>query len=78
MVGSRSGHAGPDRDGCDLDDRPLSTDSLGQYRCVSAVRRVQPLGLPYVGWYDNFLIAASFVFNGAIIWYAWTWSPATP
>jgi hypothetical protein len=29
-------------------------------------------GLPYVGWYDNFLIAVSFVFNGLIIWYAWT------
>ena len=34
-------------------------------------------GLPYVGWYDNFLIAVSFVFNGAIIWYAWTWVSAT-
>jgi hypothetical protein len=34
-------------------------------------------GLPYVGWYDNFLIAASFVFNGLIIWYAWTWVSAT-
>jgi len=30
-------------------------------------------GLPYVGWYDNFLIAVSFVFNATIIWYAWTW-----
>ena len=34
-------------------------------------------GLPYVGWYDNFLIAVSFVFNGLIIWYAWTWVSAT-
>lgn len=30
-------------------------------------------GLPYVGWYDNFLIAVSFVFNATIFWYAWTW-----
>jgi hypothetical protein len=30
-------------------------------------------GLPYKGWYDNFLIAVSIVFCGAIIWYAWTW-----
>ena len=35
------------------------------------------LGLPYVGWYDNFLIAVSFVFNGLIIWYAWTWTSVT-
>ena len=34
-------------------------------------------GLPYVGWYDNLLIAVSFVFNGLIIWYAWTWVSAT-
>lgn len=34
-------------------------------------------GLPYVGWYDNFLIAVSFVFNGLIIWYAWTWVSTT-
>jgi hypothetical protein len=34
-------------------------------------------GLPYVGWYDNFLIAVSFVFNGLIIWYAWTWVAAS-
>ena len=33
-------------------------------------------GLPYVGWYDNFLIAVSFVFSGLIIWYAWTWVSA--
>jgi hypothetical protein len=30
-------------------------------------------GLPYDGWYDNFLIAVSFLFNGLVIWYAWTW-----
>ncbi len=30
-------------------------------------------GLPYPGAYDNFLIVFSFVFNGLIIWYAWTW-----
>jgi hypothetical protein len=30
-------------------------------------------GLPYDGLYDNFLIAVGFVFNGLIIWYAWTW-----
>jgi hypothetical protein len=34
-------------------------------------------GLPYIGWYDNFLIAVSFVFNGVIIWYAWTWVSVT-
>ena len=33
-------------------------------------------GLPYDGWYDNFLIVVSFVFNGLIIWYAWTWTSA--
>lgn len=31
------------------------------------------VGLPYPGMYDNFLIGVSFVFNGAVIWYAWTW-----
>ncbi len=31
------------------------------------------LGLPYVGWYDNFLIIVSFVFKAMIVWYAWTW-----
>ena len=30
-------------------------------------------GLPYPGLYDNFLIGVGFVFNGLIIWYAWTW-----
>jgi hypothetical protein len=30
-------------------------------------------GLPYSGWYDNFLIGVSFVFNALIVWYAWTW-----
>jgi hypothetical protein len=35
-------------------------------------------GLPYVGWYDNFLIVVSFVFNGLVVWYAWTWIPADP
>jgi hypothetical protein len=30
-------------------------------------------GLPYDGAYDNFLIGASFVFNGLTIWYAWNW-----
>ncbi len=33
-------------------------------------------GLPYDGLYDNFLIAAGFVFNGLIVWYAWTWTAA--
>jgi hypothetical protein len=31
-------------------------------------------GLPYEGMYDNFLIAVSLLFNGLVIWYAWTWS----
>lgn len=31
------------------------------------------VGLPYPGLYDNVLIAVSFVANGAVIWYAWTW-----
>ena len=35
------------------------------------------VGLPYIGWYDNFLIIVSFVFNGMIIWYAWTWVAAS-
>ncbi len=34
-------------------------------------------GLPYPSAFDNFLIVVGFVFNGLIIWYAWTWgSPA--
>ena len=33
-------------------------------------------GLPYDGMYDNFLIAVGFVFNGLVIWYAWTWTSA--
>ena len=35
-------------------------------------------GLPYEGWYDNFLIVVSFAFNGLIVWYAWTWTSAIP
>lgn len=30
-------------------------------------------GLPYEGAYDNFLIVVGFIFNGATVWYAWTW-----
>lgn len=33
-------------------------------------------GLPYDGLYDNFLIVVGFVFNGLIVWYAWTWTIA--
>ena len=32
------------------------------------------VGLPYPGFYDNSLIAVGFVFNGLIVWYAWTWT----
>jgi hypothetical protein len=31
-------------------------------------------GLPYPSAYDNFLIVVGFVFNGLIVFYAWTWS----
>ena len=31
-------------------------------------------GLPYPGAYDNFLIGVGFVFNGLVVWYAWTWT----
>ena len=31
------------------------------------------LGLPYPSAFDNFLIFVGFVFNGLIIWYAWSW-----
>ena len=31
------------------------------------------LGLPYERAFDNFLIFFGFIFNGLIIWYAWTW-----
>lgn len=31
-------------------------------------------GLPYPSAYDNFLIVVGFVFNGLIIWNAWTWA----
>lgn len=31
------------------------------------------VGLPYKGAYDNFLIGVSFVFDGLMIYYAWTW-----
>ena len=30
-------------------------------------------GLPYKGWYDNFLIIVSFVFNALTVWYSWGW-----
>lgn len=33
-------------------------------------------GLPYDGLYDNFLIVVGFVFNGLVVWYAWTWTVA--
>lgn len=32
------------------------------------------VGLPYPGWYDNFLIVVGLVLNGLIIWYAWGWA----
>lgn len=32
------------------------------------------VGLPYPRVYDNFLIVVGFVFNGLIVWYAWTWT----
>ena len=33
------------------------------------------LGLPtYPSLYDKFLLAASLVFNGITVWYAWKWS----
>jgi len=31
------------------------------------------VGLPYPAAYDNFLIVFGFLFNGLIVWYAWTW-----
>ena len=31
-------------------------------------------GLPYPGLYDHVLIGVGFVFNGLIIYYAWTWT----
>ena len=31
-------------------------------------------GLPYPGTYDNFLILFGFIFNAAIVWYAWRWT----
>ena len=34
------------------------------------------VGLPYEGLYDNFLIVFGFLFNGLIVWYAWTWVSA--
>lgn len=33
-------------------------------------------GLPYDGLYDNLLIGVGFIFNGFIVWYAWTWTIA--
>ncbi len=32
------------------------------------------VGMPYPGAYDNFLLVVSFIFNGVIIWNAWTWT----
>ena len=31
-------------------------------------------GLPYPSAFDNFLILVGLVFNGLIVWYAWTWA----
>ena len=31
-------------------------------------------GLPYPGLYDNLLIGVGFVFNGLIIYHAWSWA----
>ena len=31
------------------------------------------VGLPYKGAYDNLLILVGFVWNGLIVWQAWTW-----
>ncbi len=31
------------------------------------------VGLPYPSAFDNFLIIFGFLFNGLIVWYAWTW-----
>lgn len=30
-------------------------------------------GLPYPSVYDNLLIVVGFVFNGLIVWHAWSW-----
>jgi len=35
-------------------------------------------GLPYKGFYDNFLIGVSFLFNGLAFWYALQWTPEVP
>ena len=32
------------------------------------------VGLPYDGLYDNVLIVVGLIFNGLIVWYAWTWT----
>lgn len=34
-------------------------------------------GLPYKGFYDNLLIAVSFLLNALIVWQAWTWQAPT-
>ena len=31
-------------------------------------------GLPYPGVYDNLLIGVGFIFNGLIVYNAWTWT----
>jgi hypothetical protein len=31
------------------------------------------VALPYKGFYDNLLIAVSFLINALIAWQAWTW-----
>ncbi len=34
------------------------------------------VGLPYPSAYDNLLIGVGFVFNGLIVYHAWTWATA--
>ncbi len=31
------------------------------------------VSMPYPGAYDNFLLVVSFIANGSVVWYAWTW-----
>lgn len=54
----------------------LSYPAIRWVNVVAAIFLVlfNVVGLPYPGAYDNFLIAVGFVFNGLIVWYAWTWT----
>lgn len=70
MARSRGDHGGPDRHGRSVADRAVPRNPWVSIAASALFIVFNLFGLPHIGWYDNFLIAVSFVFNALIIWHA--------